>query len=698
MPYANNVPHLGNIIGCVLSGDVFARFCRSRYGKDNVLYICGTDEHGTTTETKALEMKKSPEEVSSEFHKLHKKIYDWFEISFDHFGRTSSKNNHKVSQEIFLKLDKNGYIIEDELEQLYCEKCNRYLADRFVEGVCPKCGYEHARGDQCDKCSTLLNAVDLINPKCKICGSTPVVKKEKHLFIDLPKIAPKLKSWIDFASKNWSKNAITMTKSWLRDGLKPRCITRNLSWGVKVPKKGYEDKVFYSWFDAPIGYIGITIDLLGDSYNDWWLNPENVLLYQFMGKDNIPFHTIMFPSFLIGTGDNYTLLHQISSTEYLNYEDSKFSKSRGVGVFGDDAMNTGIPADVWRFYLLKNRPETSDTVFTWESFEESVNNELIGNLGNFINRSLTFLFKHCDAVVPKSVLDNDVVAFRDVVEEKTASILELLDRVELRRALQEILLLSKKGNEFFQKRAPWLHKDDKAHFESTIYESLELTRKLAIFIAPFMPSASKRIFDVLKISVQGFNQIDEFIPEGHRINKPVILFSKLDHKFIESLKDRFSEKKIKFKDIDLRVGKIIDIKDHPNADSLYVERIDLGDEVKTVVSGLKKYYSKNDLLNKNVVVVNNLKPSKLRGVKSEAMLLAVGDNDVALLLAPNSKPGSRVYVDSVKPAESFKRISVDEFFKVRLVAVNKNVFFQKHALKTDYEEITLDKNIEGVVR
>ena len=244
LPYANNIPHLGNIIGCVLSADVFARFCRSKYGKDNVLYVCGTDEHGTTTETKAVELGITPAEVSENFHKIHSDIYKWFGCSFDIFGRTSSENNHKVTKDIFFKLDQNGFIVEDELEQLYCEKCKRYLADRFVEGTCPKCGYENARGDQCDGCSNLLNATELINPKCKICNGAPIIKKENHLFIDLLKLAPELKSWIDSVSENWSQNAKTMTQGWLRDGLKNRCISRDLNWGVPIPKKVMNIKCF----------------------------------------------------------------------------------------------------------------------------------------------------------------------------------------------------------------------------------------------------------------------------------------------------------------------------------------------------------------------------------------------------------------------------------------------------------------------
>jgi len=701
LPYANNIPHLGNIIGCVLSADVFARFCRSKYGKENVLYVCGTDEHGTTTETKAIELGITPVEVTEKFHKIHADIYNWFECSFDVFGRTSSKNNCDVTQDIFLKLDKNGYILEDDLKQLYCEKCKRHLADRFVEGTCPKCSYENARGDQCDNCSNLLNAIDLINPRCKLCGSKPIIKTEKHLFIDLPKLVPKLKQWIDSASKNWSQNAKTMTSSWLRDGLRPRCITRDLKWGVKVPKKGYEHKVFYSWFDAPIGYIGITKDFLNENFKKWWFNPENVLLFQFMGKDNIPFHTILFPSFLIGTKENYTMLHQISSTEYLNYEDVKFSKSRGTGVFGDDAMQTNIPADVWRYYLLSNRPETSDTIFTWKGFQEKTNNELLANLGNFVNRTLTFLFRNFDGVVPEKTEDKESNNLTNNINEKQKIVIESLEKVELRKAINEIFALSKLGNIFFQSREPWKHKEDKVNLNNTLYACVELVRKLAILIEPYLPNTSKEIFSQLNLEPQGFNDLDKSINSGHKINQPKVLFQKLEDKQINDLHDKFSgqqSKEITAKDIDLRVAKITNVEKHPKADKLYIEEIDFGYEKRTIVSGLVDHYSAEELVGKNIVVVANLKPAKLRGVESKGMLLAAQSNDkqVGLILAPNSKPGDRVYLEGQEPKPR-KQIDINQFFSVKLLAKENAVLHKDKKLKTDVEFLIVDKGLDGFV-
>ncbi len=393
LPYVNNVPHLGNIIGCVLSADVYARFARLR--GYNTLYVCGTDEYGTATETKAIQDGVTPQELCDRYHKVHRSIYEWFNIGFDHFGRTTTPEQTAIAQDIFAACDKNKLVSTDTVEQLYCETCKRFLADRFIEGVCPRldCKYEDARGDQCDKCGHLLDATELINPKCKICRKSPVKRSSKHLFLDLPSLSKKLSAFVGHSSVTgaWSANSVQITKSWLRDGLKPRCITRDLKWGTKVPKPGFDDKVFYVWFDAPIGYLSITATYT-KRWEEWWKTPANdVQLYQFMGKDNIPFHTVIFPSTLLGTRQPYTLLHHISTCEYLNYESGKFSKSRGTGVFGDDAVKSGIPSEVWRYYLLASRPETSDSVFQWDNFLTSNNSELLANLGNYVQRSLSFL-------------------------------------------------------------------------------------------------------------------------------------------------------------------------------------------------------------------------------------------------------------------------------------------------------------------
>lgn len=398
LPYVNNVPHLGNIIGCVLSADVFARY--TRLMGYNTLYVCGTDEYGTATETKALEEKKTPREICDHYNAIHSKIYDWFDCDFDHFGRTTTDWHTRITQDIFNKCLENGYTYEEIVDQQYCKQCDRFLADRLVYGECYLCHFPDAKGDQCDGCGKLLNANELIKPRCKVCSTTPEVRQSKHIFIDLPKIQPKHLEWFEGAADKgqWTANSIQFTNALIKEGLKGRCITRDLKWGTPIPLEEYKDKVFYVWFDAPIGYLSITANYVQEQWEKWWKNPDNVQLYQFMGKDNITFHSVIFPCTLLGSHDPYTMLHHISTTEFLNYEidvktgkPKKFSKSRSTGVFGDDAMSTGIPSEVWRYYLLINRPEQQDTVFLWNDFMAKNNSELLANLGNFSNRLLKFV-------------------------------------------------------------------------------------------------------------------------------------------------------------------------------------------------------------------------------------------------------------------------------------------------------------------
>lgn len=455
LPYVNNVPHLGNIIGSTLSADVFARYCRITGA--NVLYICGTDEYGTATETKAAEEKLTPREICDKYHKIHADVYQWFNIHFDKFGRTSTEIQTKIVQDIFMQVYSNGYIIKDEIEQLYCENCEKFLADRFVEGICPFCTYKDARGDQCDKCSKLINAVELKEPRCKTCKSSPIIKSSKHLFLDLEKIQPKLEKWLEETlskENHWSQTAKVITNSWIKEGLKARCITRDLKWGIPVPLEGYTDKVFYVWFDAPIGYLSITASLCPE-WEKWWKNNDNVELFHFLGKDNVTFHSIIFPSTQLVTNEKWTMCSHIPAVEYLNYEDTKFSKSRGIGVFGNSVKNTKIESDIWRFYLLYIRPENQDTAFNWDDLMAKNNTELLNNLGNFLNRALSFLNKNFQSTIGEIVLNtNDKVLLFHINEELKAYI-DLMNKVRLRDGIKSILNISRLGNQYFQSEQPW---------------------------------------------------------------------------------------------------------------------------------------------------------------------------------------------------------------------------------------------------
>ncbi|XP_040852249.1 methionine--tRNA ligase, cytoplasmic-like isoform X2 [Ochotona curzoniae] len=546
LPYVNNVPHLGNIIGCVLSADVFARYSRLRQW--NTLYLCGTDEYGTATETKAMEEGLTPQEICDKYHTIHADIYQWFNISFDIFGRTTTPQQTKITQDIFQRLLSRGFVLQDTVEQLRCENCARFLADRFVEGVCPFCGYEEARGDQCDKCGKLINAVELKKPQCKVCRSSPVVKSSRHLFLDLPKLEERLEAWLGktLPGSDWTPNARFIIRSWLRDGLKPRCITRDLKWGTPVPLEGFEDKVFYVWFDATIGYLSITANYT-DQWERWWKNPEQVDLYQFMAKDNVPFHGLVFPCSALGAEDNYTLVKHLIATEYLNYEDGKFSKSRGVGVFGDMAQETGIPADIWRFYLLYIRPEGQDSAFSWTDMLLKNNSELLNNLGNFINRAGMFVSKFFGGAVPEMVLTPDDRRLLAHITLELQHYHQLLEKARIRDALRSILTISRHGNQYIQVNEPWKlikgGEADRQRAGTVTGMAVNIAALLSVMLQPYMPTVSATIQTQLQLSPAACSVLPTnflcTLPAGHQIGTVSPLFQKLENDQIESLRQRF---------------------------------------------------------------------------------------------------------------------------------------------------------------
>lgn len=701
LPYVNNVPHLGTIVP-ILSADVYARFLR--LCEEDVLFVCGTDEHGTTTEVKALEEGVTPRQICEKYFLLQKELYEWFECSFDCFGGSSSKENRDITLDVFKKLDQNHFIIEQSIRQLYCLLCKRFLADRFVGGVCPHCGYEEARGDQCENCGKLLDAIDLKNPLCRVCKkSTPIIKDTRHLFINLPKLEVPLKKWMKNVTSRWTTNSITMTEAWLKEGLKPRCITRDLQWGITVPKKGFEQKVFYSWFDAPIAYIGITAQCRSD-WKTWWQAPSRVRLVQFMGKDNIPFHSILFPSFLLGTKDHWTLVHDLSVNEFLNLEGGlQFSKSRGVGIFADNAKDSGIPADAWRYHILINRPEKADTEFSWKDFQSKINDELCGNFGNLINRVLTFLERYYGNVVDKIKPEDRDERFIKEIESKEENVKLLLQDIRLKDALKEIMHISKLANQYFQASEPWKTISTKPiEASTTLGVLINVVKDLSILTHPFMPATSQRIQHQLNLCDQPLKWKDlglKTIKEGHRINGPKLLFQKLDDDTITSLSNKLGFTK-KEHPLNLRVARILGVEPHPNADKLFVLRIDIGDRgVRQIVAGLRAHYSSQQLIGKHIIIVANLEPAKLRGVESQGMLLA-GEKEgkVRILEAPNSSPGDAATFDGL--AGSDNNILYEDFAKIHLEIINQKVI-QEHqgvTLKTSTEEVICDVHDHAKVK
>ncbi|CCE61619.1 hypothetical protein TPHA_0A05450 [Tetrapisispora phaffii CBS 4417] len=547
LPYVNNVPHLGNIVGSVLSADIYARYCKSR--NYNTLFICGTDEYGTATETKALEEGVSPRELCDKYHKIHSDVYKWFQIGFDYFGRTTTDKQTKIAQDIFMKLNENGFLEEQSMKQLYCPEHNSYLADRYVEGECPKCHYNDARGDQCDKCGSLLDPFELINPRCKLDNASPIPKFSDHIFLSLDKLEGDISKWVEKASTEgkWSKNSKTITHSWLKDGLHPRCITRDLVWGTPVPLEKYKEKVLYVWFDATIGYVSITANYT-DDWEKWWKNPENVDLYQFMGKDNVPFHTVIFPGSELGTNEPWTMLHHLNTTEYLQYEGGKFSKSRGVGVFGNNAEDSGIPPSVWRYYLASIRPETSDSHFSWDDFVTKNNSELLANLGNFVNRLIKFVNTKYNGVVPEFEVKNlpGYDNLNDDINKLMSSYVTEMEDAHERRGLEIAMALSARGNQFLQD-----NKLDNALFsqhpnksDAVIGVGLNIVYAVASLIYPFMPETAETIYRIL--NAPALKICDSFniaVLGGHHINQAEYLFKRIDEKSIETWREKYGGQK-----------------------------------------------------------------------------------------------------------------------------------------------------------
>ena len=547
LPYVNNIPHLGNIIGCVLSADVYARFQRL-IGND-VLYVCGTDEYGTATETKAKEIGVTPREICNKYHELHKEIYEWFNINFDVFGRTSTENpktddwaQTKLCHEIFKDLVNNGHIIEKEIEQLYCNETKQFLADRYVKGTCPHCGYEDANGDQCDGCSKLYSATELINPYCKLNKEYKLeIKKSEHLFLKLGDFKDRLTQWWLQETEGWTNVANGITKSWLGDDLQDRCITRDLEWGTPVPDteqfgNKYKDKVFYVWFDAPIGYISITANGRED-WKDWWMNPETTLV-NFMAKDNVPFHSIIFPAALMGTGKNYNLVNKLSAIDYLNYGDKKFSKSNNTGVFGDDAKESGICSDLWRYYLIKSRPENGDSCFTWEDFENKINGELVNNFSNLINRVLSLTYKNYKEIPEITNLD----LFNKLNREYNNSLNNYkseFNRIRLKEAINKFLEFSSKCNLFINNQEPWnkirTNPEDAKNVLGILCHFLIC---LSVMAKPFIPDCYDKIQSFMNISHNSFElDINKF--KNTKINKPKIIFKRIPNTEIRQLKQKY---------------------------------------------------------------------------------------------------------------------------------------------------------------
>lgn len=556
LPYVNGVPHLGHMIGCLLPSDVYARYMRMM--GNEVLYVAGTDEHGTASEVGALKAGMDVQAYCDMNHARHRDTYKDFELSFDCFGRTSSEQNKEMTYHIFSELDKNGFIEERTVKQVYSVDDKMFLADRYITGTCPYCGYDKARGDQCENCTKVLEPSELIDAKSTISGSQNLeIRESKQLFLNLPKIEEKLRQWLKTKEAFWPEVAYSIAQKWIKEGLQPRCITRDLKWGFPVNKPGYEDKVFYVWFDAPIGYIGITKQWADEkpderNWKDWWYGAKDVRHVEFMAKDNVPYHSITFPATLLGTGEPWTQVDYLKGVSYLNYEGGKFSKSEHRGIFAEDAIKE-FPADYWRYWLMINIPESSDTSFTFDSFAGTVNKDLNGVLGNFVSRVLKMTASKLGEQVPTggefTEAENELVKN---LQQHVDAYLKYMNELEFRKALNELRAIWVEGNNYISVTEPWsVIKENQEHAETILRVCINLIYIFAVLSYPIMPKITENMLAKLGLTVNDMPLLKDFdvakeinfLKPGHKFTVGEPLFERISPERLEELKQKYGSSK-----------------------------------------------------------------------------------------------------------------------------------------------------------
>ncbi len=666
LPYANGPVHIGHLAGVYVPADIYARYLRLK-GQD-VLLIGGSDEHGVPITIKAKAEGVTPQDIVDRYHKIIKDSFEELGISFDIYSRTTSDIHADTASEFFRRLYDNGKFVEKTSMQLYDEQANQFLADRYVTGECPHCHAQGAYGDQCEKCGTSLNATDLINPKSAITGNTPVMRETRHWYLPLDQWQDNLTRWILEGHKEWKTNVYGQCKSWLDMGLQPRAVSRDLDWGVPVPVEGAEGKVLYVWFDAPIGYISNTKELLPDSWETWWKDSDTRII-NFIGKDNIVFHCIVFPAMLMAYGDNYQLPDNVPANEFLNLEGDKISTSRNWAVWLHEYLRDFEgQQDVLRYVLTANAPETKDNDFTWHDFQARNNSELVAILGNFVNRAVVLTHKYFNGVVPQAgefqQAETDAIAeIRATIENLSSA----LDTFHFREALKEAMNIARIGNRYLQETEPWkLAKTDPERVATILNVAIQICANLAVAFEPFLPFMSAKLLKMLqgdKISWDMLGKTD-LVAAGTELGEAQLLFEKIEDETIQAQLDRLSrikeENKVKawtpepqatdidfdtFMKLDLRVGTVLECKKVPKADKLLEFLIDDGMEKRTIVSGIAKYYEPEQLTGKQVIFVANFPPRKLKGVVSNGMILSAVNPDGSLtVISPDSKlaPGCKI--------------------------------------------------------
>ena len=668
LPYTNGPIHIGHLAGVYVPADIYTRYLRLT-GKE-VAFVCGSDEHGVAISMKAKKEGVSPKDVIDKYHGIIKKSFADFGISFDNYSRTSAEVHHETASGFFKKLYEQGDFIEETTAQLYDEEAKQFLADRFVIGTCPKCGNEEAYGDQCENCGSSLNATDLINPKSTITGSVPTTKETTHWFLPLDRYEEFLREWILKGHKDdWKPNVYGQCKSWIDGGLEPRAVTRDLDWGIPVPVKGGEGKVLYVWFDAPIGYISSTKEWAEREGKDWkpyWQDKDTKLVH-FIGKDNIVFHCIIFPSILKAHG-NYILPENVPANEFLNLEGNKLSTSKNWAVWLHEYLED-FPdmQDVLRYTLTANAPETKDNDFTWKDFQARNNNELVAIFGNFINRVVVLTNKYYDGVIPSpsdfTSVDSETL---DELKKYPEIISSSLERYRFREAGQELMNLARLGNKYLADAEPWkVIKEDEERVKTIMYVALQIAAGLAVLSEPFLPFTSDKLKSILRVRSSAvetsWNEVsakDILLPSGHKIGQSELLFRKIEDSEIQAQLEKLEATKkanqqenkalmpqkdtITFDDfskLDMRVGTIVEAEKMPKAKKLLVLKVDTGLDVRTIVSGIAESFTPEEIVGKKVTVLINLAPRALRGVESEGMILMTENKDGKLVFVNPDEDG-----------------------------------------------------------
>ena len=646
LPYANGPVHIGHLAGVYVPADIYVRYLRMR-GRE-VLFVCGSDEHGVPVTMAARKEGCSPQDIVDKYHNIIKDSFREFGIGFDIYSRTTSAVHHRNAAQFFRKLYEDGRFIEKESEQFYDPEAKVFLADRYIVGTCPKCGAEGAYGDQCEKCGSTLSPEELINPHSKVSGAEPVKKKTKHWYLPLEQYEGWLREWILEGHKEWKTNVYGQVKSWLDGGLQPRAVSRDLDWGVPVPVEGAEGKVLYVWFDAPIGYISNTMELLPDDWEKWWKSPDTRLIH-FIGKDNIVFHCIVFPSMLKAYGDGFILPENVPANEFLNLEGDKISTSKGWAVWLHEYLRD-FPGkqDTLRYVLTANAPETKDNDFSWKDFQARNNSELVAIFGNFVNRAVVLTHKYFEGVVPQAVKTEEVdrqtlaqiAPIRSAIEEN-------IENFKFREALKEAMNLARLGNKYLTDTEPWaVAKTDLDRTAAILNTSLQICANLAVAFAPFTPFSAEKLCGILNVKPFGWDELGrtDLIPAGHTLNKAELLFSKVEDEDVQKQLDRLdairqarlaaeaaAAPKVaapkdsctfdEFEKMDIRTATVLAAERVPKTDKLLKLTIDTGLDKRVIVSGIAEYYTPEEMVGKQICILANLQPRTIRGIESQGMIL-----------------------------------------------------------------------------